>query len=102
MSDPCQSCGACCASFRVSFYWAESDAHPQGTVPAHLTQKVNDHYVCMQGTGQFPVRCVALQGELGRSVGCSIYPLRSSTCREFEAGSESCNQARQSIGLPTM
>ncbi|WP_082488076.1 YkgJ family cysteine cluster protein [Methylophilus sp. Leaf414] len=102
MSDPCQSCGACCASFRVSFYWAESDAHPQGTVPANLTQKVNDHYVCMQGTGQFPVRCVALQGELGRSVGCSIYPLRSSTCREFEAGSESCNLARQSIGLPTM
>jgi hypothetical protein len=22
----CRDCGACCASFRVSFYWAEADA----------------------------------------------------------------------------
>ncbi|THB82127.1 YkgJ family cysteine cluster protein, partial [Pantoea allii] len=23
ISNPCVSCGACCAHFRVSFYWAE-------------------------------------------------------------------------------
>ncbi|AKR43599.1 YkgJ family cysteine cluster protein [Methylophilus sp. TWE2] len=99
MSDACQSCGACCASFRVSFYWAETDTHPMGNVPAHLTRKVNDTYVCMQGTEQTPVRCIALQGEVGKSVGCQIYALRSSTCREFAAGSDICNQARQKIGL---
>lgn len=99
MSDACQSCGACCASFRVSFYWAETDAHPLGRVPAELTRKINDTYVCMKGTEQNPVRCIALQGEVGESVGCRIYSLRSSTCREFDAGSEVCNQAREKIGL---
>lgn len=99
MSEVCQSCGACCASFRVSFYWAETDAHPLGSVPSHLTRKINETYVCMQGTEQVPVRCIALQGEVGQSVGCQIYDLRSSTCREFDAGSDICNQARQKIGL---
>ncbi|BEV07782.1 YkgJ family cysteine cluster protein [Methylophilus sp. DW102] len=99
MSDHCQSCGACCASFRVSFYWAETDAHPLGMVPADMTKKVNETYVCMQGTEIKPVRCVALQGQVGQSVGCSIYALRSSTCREFEAGSVVCNEARAKIGL---
>ena len=36
-ANPCESCGACCAQFRVSFYWSESDAHPGGRVPASLT-----------------------------------------------------------------
>ncbi|MDF0378414.1 YkgJ family cysteine cluster protein [Methylophilus sp. YYY-1] len=99
MSDHCQSCGACCASFRVSFYWAETDAHPLGTVPVAMTTKVNETYVCMQGTETKLVRCVALQGQVGQSVGCSIYALRSSTCREFEAGSVVCNEARAKIGL---
>ena len=99
MSDHCQSCGACCASFRVSFYWAETDAHPQGSVPVGLTRKVNETYVCMQGTDQRPVRCIALQGELGKAVSCSIYAQRSSTCREFMAGSDACNQARARLGL---
>lgn len=100
MSQHCQTCGACCAAFRVSFYWAETDAHPLGTVPAQLTQAVNPHYVCMNGTERNPVKCVALDGEVGQQVSCRIYAQRSSTCREFEAGSEVCNQARQRYGLP--
>jgi uncharacterized protein len=83
----------------VSFYWVETDAHPLGTVPVSMTRKVNETYVCMQGTETKPVRCVALQGEVGQTVGCSIYALRSSTCREFEAGSTVCNEARAKIGL---
>lgn len=31
-NNPCVSCGACCAYFRVSFYWAESESGG-GTVP---------------------------------------------------------------------
>ncbi len=86
MSEHCMSCGACCAAFRVSFYWAETDAHPLGRVPSQLTQAVNQHYVCMNGTDKHPVRCVALQGEVGQQVSCTIYDKRSSTCREFTAG----------------
>ena len=32
------TCGACCAFFRVSFYWAEGD-DANGTVPASLTEQ---------------------------------------------------------------
>jgi uncharacterized protein len=45
------------------------------------------------------VRCIALQGEVGKQVGCSIYEQRASTCREFAEGSEACNRARQKYGL---
>lgn len=39
MSDhnPCMTCGACCAYFRVSFYWAEA-SDGGGTVPVDLTE----------------------------------------------------------------
>lgn len=102
MSQDCQTCGACCAAFRVSFYWAETDAHPQGLVPAELTQSVNPHYVCMKGTEKSPVKCIALTGEVGQEVSCSIYNLRSSTCREFEAGTSDCDRARAMYGLPPL
>ncbi|ENJ4382725.1 YkgJ family cysteine cluster protein, partial [Salmonella enterica] len=37
--NPCMTCGACCAYFRVSFYWAEGD-DASGRVPASLTEPV--------------------------------------------------------------
>lgn len=102
MSDVCLDCGACCHAFRVSFYWAETDEHPQGTVPAGLTTPISPYHVCMKGTDSKLPRCVALEGRVGEQVSCSIYSLRSSTCREFEAGTESCNQARANFGLPAI
>ncbi|KUM01816.1 YkgJ family cysteine cluster protein [Chromobacterium subtsugae] len=100
-SNPCQSCGACCASFRVSFYWAEAD-DGGGLVPSHLTEKLNDWTRCMRGTWSASPRCAALQGEVGDSVGCGVYPLRPSPCREVEAGSAQCLKARASHGLPAL
>lgn len=97
---PCQTCGACCASFRVSFYWAESDEAPGGTVPVALTQAVSPHLLCMQGTHAREPRCVALQGEVGLAVGCRIYPLRPSPCHEVQLGDAQCLKARQRHGLP--
>lgn len=102
MSQECTHCGACCASFRVSFYWGESSAHEHGTVPAELTTAISPHHVCMKGTEQKPVHCIALEGEVGREVSCNIYELRSSTCRQFEAGSEDCAKARKIHGLPEL
>ena len=90
----CESCGVCCAKYRVSFYWAETDAHPAGTVPQAMTKAISPHLVAMCGTTQKPERCVALVGELMQSVSCSIYAQRSSTCRELEKGSELCLKAR--------
>lgn len=96
----CQQCGACCAYFRVSFYWAEGDDAPGGTVPVHLTEPVGAFHRCMVGTGVKPVHCAALQGQVGVSVACGIYAQRSSACKEVMPGDEKCRQARAHHGLP--
>ena len=96
-------CGACCAFFRVSFYWGESDLSDNGTVPVTLTENVSDFLLCMKGTNQKGPRCVALTGEIGKSVSCSIYPDRSSTYMDFvvDGNSDSpCSRARAKWGLP--
>ncbi len=108
MSNPCLACGACCAFFRVSFYWSEADHFLGGTVPVALTTPINQHYIAMKGTDTKPVRCVALEGAIGKSVGCSIYEKRSSTCREVMPSwhngerDEKCDQARLAHGLPPL
>lgn len=105
MSDetsPCLSCGACCATYRVSFYWAEADDAPGGQVPHGLTEQLTPNMRCMKGTSQSSPRCVALDGEIGQRVGCRIYPLRSSTCHALVAGDDQCQRARQRHGLPPL
>jgi len=53
-------------------------------------------------------RCVALQGDLGQKVSCSIYEDRPTPCRDFEASFESgvenqrCAQARVAKGMPPL
>ncbi|WP_082191431.1 YkgJ family cysteine cluster protein [Cellvibrio sp. pealriver] len=101
---PCLTCGACCASFRVSFYWGECQS-AGGTVPDELIMKVTPHHVCMKGTEKSPVHCAALVGMPGERVSCSIYENRSSTCREFDIWNEdgtvneACTRAREIYGL---
>jgi len=100
MDNPCQSCGACCAYFRVSFYWSEAVPELGGTVPPELTAPLNATRCAMAGTLHAPTRCVALEGQIGTAVACRIYPLRSSTCRELEPWdddgqpNEKCARAR--------
>lgn len=109
MSDinPCMTCGACCAYFRVSFYWAEGD-DAGGYVPASLTQQLSPFLRCMDGTNQKHVRCVALEGQIGVEVHCSVYENRPTPCREFAMSGEdgqindACNRARASYGLPSL
>lgn len=95
----CQSCGACCATFRVSFYWSETDAHPLGKIPQAMTKSISLHHAAMLGTTTKPPRCIALDGVIGESVSCNIYNQRSSTCREFEAGTDACIKARRLHGI---
>lgn len=108
VDNPCTSCGACCACFRVSFYWGETSAAPGGGVPAELTLSISPHRVALLGTHLPEPRCVALEGTVGQRVRCSIYPLRPSPCREFamagEQGlpNEACDRARARFGLPPL
>ena len=98
--NPCLSCGACCALFRASFYWAETSEYTPGGVPSDLTIKINDFYVAMKGSEKNPPRCDGLIGMIGRKVHCKIYENRSSICREFKPAFEDdvpsprCDQAR--------
>lgn len=95
----CLTCGACCAFFRVSFYWSEAMARG---LPEELTEKVNDFIACMAGTGSVPARCVALDGTVGEKVSCSIYSRRPAPCHSVQAGDEKCNRARERHGLPPL
>lgn len=103
-SNPCLSCGACCAHYRVSFYWAE--AGPDGPVPEDLTTQITPSRVAMRGTDRSAPRCIALEGEIGAAVVCRIYAHRPSVCREFKAfweagaGGGKCDAARARHGLP--
>lgn len=96
----CQQCGACCETFRVSFYWSEADDAPGGTVPVALTEPLGPFMRCMQGTYAKTPRCVALDGKVGEGVACRIYEQRSSACRELQPGEDKCIRARQRHGLP--
>ncbi|HEY1875150.1 MAG TPA: YkgJ family cysteine cluster protein [Steroidobacteraceae bacterium] len=92
----CQQCGACCASFRVSFYWAEAR---QRGLPDSCTEQVNPHLAGMMGTSRPALRCCALQGEIGQQVSCRVYPARPSPCREVQPGDDKCSRARARHGL---
>lgn len=99
IDNPCMSCGACCASYRVSFYWAE--AAERGLDEA-LIERVAPLYSCMAGTYSKAPRCQALRGEVGGAVSCSAYAQRPSPCREVTAGDAKCLAARARHGLPPL
>ena len=122
--NPCVGCGACCAHFRVQFYWREgesSELRPVGVarssqnpatsvdhppVRPELFEDLNDRYRCMKGTNdKHHPKCVGLKGKIGRDASCSVYTERPTPCREFKASysdgrrNERCDDARKSHGL---
>lgn len=105
--NPCLDCGACCANFRVSFYWTEADDAPGGTVPVTATERLNAHLRCMVGTNSNTPRCSMLDGAVP-GARCRIYELRPSPCRELDPYAadgqpdEKCARARLRHGLPAL
>lgn len=106
-TSPCTSCGACCAFFRVSFYWGEC-GEGSALMPTDKVEQISPHLVAMKGTNQKSPRCVNLDGAIGKSVGCSLYEKRSTSCREFDASwengvhSQRCDDARAAHGIPPL
>lgn len=108
-SNPCLSCGACCAHFRVSFYCGEIAGEDGNGVPSELVSQAGPLRACMKGTENGGQRCVALGGEIGKEgVHCTIYVQRPSPCRDFPAWetdgtpSPDCQKARARFGLPAL
>ena len=71
-------------------------------MPAGLTFPLTTNLVRMRGSHDFPPRCVALEGEIGRNVRCGIYQRRPGPCQELESGSDACKRARRKHGLPPL
>lgn len=105
MSHPCQSCGACCVTYRVTLPRIELDNVPGGKVPVAFTEPYTATTACMREHPDIPGRCLALAGSVGVAVGCSIYAHRPDACREFAPltllghGDEACDAARRRCGL---
>ena len=109
MSHPCQSCGACCAAYRVGFHWSEAEPAAGGSgVPAAMAEVLDPFRLAMRGTWARQPHCVALEGEVGAQVGCRIYARRPSPCRELQASWENgaqspqCDRARAMHGLAAL
>ena len=100
MSDnPCLHCGACCMSFRVSFYWGEAAAR---ALPEQLIAQVTPHIACMAGTNAAAPRCAALGLGTTGPMACGVYAQRPSPCHEVEIGDDKCTRARARHGLPPL
>jgi len=97
LADVCQRCGACCAHFRVPFYWSEAEA---SGLPHAAVEQITPLLACMAGTNQPQPRCHALEGRVGEWVSCQLYGQRPSPCRELQPGEDKCNLARVRHGLP--
>ncbi len=104
MSNPCISCGACCATFRVDFA-REELLSEGGTVPDSLAVDLLPGLCRIRGTDHANPRCAALVGTVGQQASCGIYEWRPSPCREFGLraplgiGDDACNRARRRHGM---
>jgi len=106
--NPCRSCGACCATYRITLPRCERDTHPGGLVPSGHTQDYTPTTACMRENPDHPGRCIALEGTIGLAVICAIYDCRPSACRDFAPlaalgrSDDACDAARRRFGLPPL
>jgi Fe-S-cluster containining protein len=102
---PCETCGACCAFFLVSFPDFEVNNIIGGVVPIDMTSLSKNSRRFMKGTNTRNPRCIALEGNVGFCVKCLIYENRPSICREFNIswknniGNFLCDRSREFFGL---
>jgi uncharacterized protein len=105
----CQICGACCVSpYSGGAYVSLDDREAARMLVAHLPVILQrqggdpPEFLPKLGTkpsGNGMKACAAFQGNAGSTCSCSIYEGRPSVCRQFEAGSHACRDARRLIGV---
>lgn len=87
----CQNCGACC-QFHISVSVRNDDENLPFLIEQNLVEAADEgHYRMKLDSNR---RCIALTGEIGKSVSCSIYENRPVTCRLYVAGAGQCEIAR--------
>ncbi len=99
-SNPCLSCGACCALYRVTFLSSNRNPSQHENIPPQMLIKAPSGCTAMKGTYSAHPRCAALEGIIGISVKCLIYFKRPPPCRDFKISwedgieNERCDNAR--------
>ncbi len=102
----CQRCGACCVNsdenraegFRDYVQVFRTDAlarQPELLKRFTVRNRRGELHMKLDLEG----RCVALEGRLGKRVGCSLYSVRPEVCRRVQAGSDECLRARRERGM---
>ncbi len=103
--DDCQRCGACCCNpsdNRAEGFddWIEVESGApllrRRRLASLVARGANGRpHLRVDGQG----RCVALRGQLGQRVRCTIYPVRPRACRRVMPGDPDCLQSRLDRGL---
>ena len=102
----CQACGACCVNMPANraqgvTYWVELSPSDRLLTRRDLLRKHVTYD--RQGVPHLRMapdgRCLALHGDLGDDVTCSIYRDRPSPCRRVQAGDETCLRSRAAHGI---
>lgn len=96
MAYSCDGCGACCRTFPVFASREDSRREPrivrEGVkLKPWLESEVWDYQL-------YPLPFLCACPFLDSEQRCTIYPSRPDVCREFEPGSEQCQQARKAEG----
>jgi Fe-S-cluster containining protein len=90
----CRKCGACC-SYKWSWPVLKRDLSDAGGIPKSM---IRDDYPIMKTTKN---RCIALSGEVGKFVSCTVHDCKPFSCKNFEPGSALCLEARNAAGIQT-
>lgn len=89
----CQACGACCS---YSAEWPRFSLESDETLAL-----IPEKFVAadLSGMACENDRCMALGGEIGKHVACTIYAVRPEVCRACMPGDPECLIAREHHGL---
>lgn len=94
----CLTCGACCTTvtnkvvvFKVEF---DDSKFSHGKHIKQFTLPDGENYKM-----KFSIegKCIALDGQIGKCVSCTIYENRPLVCRTFEAGGTNCKNSRRKL-----
>lgn len=83
----------------------EELADKKNSPPEIYVTQLDENTAAMRGTLEQRIRCIALSGNIGTEVQCSIYNNRPTCCRKFQASYENgernkrCDKARMAKGL---